>query len=122
VEGTLFQSAEFSRPAPGKATVIFICPYGTTIEQVLFSVRRLLRAGYHVLAYQATGAVFTDADPEILPALVTAVRADIRQRIAALAAAGVTREMPAVSHRTTVIAGLWLAPRLLRLVRRPPAG
>jgi hypothetical protein len=32
------------------------------------------------------------------------------------------REVPAFSHRTTVIAGLWLAPRLLRLVRRrPPA-
>jgi hypothetical protein len=29
------------------------------------------------------------------------------------------REVPAVNHRTTVIAGLWNAPRFIRLVRRP---
>jgi len=27
-------------------------------------------------------------------------------------------EMPAVSHRTTVIAGLWKGPQLVRMVRR----
>jgi hypothetical protein len=28
-------------------------------------------------------------------------------------------EVPAVSHRTTVIVGLWKAPQLVRMVRRP---
>jgi hypothetical protein len=27
--------------------------------------------------------------------------------------------MPAIGHRTTVIAGLWRAPRLIRMVRFP---
>jgi hypothetical protein len=31
------------------------------------------------------------------------------------------REVPAVSHRTTVIAGLWRAPQLVRTVRPRPA-
>ena len=31
------------------------------------------------------------------------------------------REVPALNHRTTVIAGLWKAPQLIRLVRRRPA-
>ena len=28
-------------------------------------------------------------------------------------------EMPAISHRTTVIVGLWQGPRLVRMVRQP---
>jgi hypothetical protein len=28
-------------------------------------------------------------------------------------------EVPAISHRTTVIAGLWKGPHLVRMVRRP---
>jgi hypothetical protein len=28
-------------------------------------------------------------------------------------------EVPATSHRTTVIAGLWMGPKLVRMVRRP---
>jgi hypothetical protein len=227
----LFQSAEFG-DARRAATIFFICPYSASIQQVGFSIRRLVKAGYHVVAYETTNTVFMGADPLILPALVAAVRDDIRARIAKLTAAGGTefgffgsslgsfilyncvgreipefrwgvfntggniargmwtmtdlrelhetrgwsqsrleeawaalqwpdfgpldgcrfvfassrrdkaaplgqvrqylgpmlsagaevsvREVPAVSHRTTVIAGLWLAPRLLRKVR--PAG
>jgi hypothetical protein len=28
-------------------------------------------------------------------------------------------EMPAISHRTTVIVGLWMGPKLIRMARRP---
>jgi hypothetical protein len=47
----------------------------------------------------------------------------IRQYLGPMLAAGAAvqvREVPAVSHRSTVIAGLLLAPRLVRSVR--PAG
>jgi hypothetical protein len=86
----LFQSEEFGISAPATATIIFICPYGAPIEKVRFAIRRLLRAGYHVVAYQTTETVFTAADPSILPELISRVREDIRSRIAALAAEGVT--------------------------------
>jgi hypothetical protein len=86
----LFQSEEFGISARTTATIIFICPYGTPVEKVRFAVRRLVRAGYHVVAYETTAAVFTDADPAILPELIAAVRQDIGSRIAKLTAAGVT--------------------------------
>ena len=86
----LFQAEEFGTSARDTATVIFICPYNATIQRVGFAVRRLLKAGYHVVAYQTTTAVFTAADPLILPELISQVRADIRSRIAKLAAKGVT--------------------------------
>ena len=86
----LFQSEEFGTSAPATATIIFICPYDTPIDKVRFAIRRLLRAGYHVVAYQTTETVFTAADPSILPELISRVRADIRSRIAALATKGVT--------------------------------
>jgi hypothetical protein len=85
----LFWSAEFGDSRQAAATIFFICPYSARIDQVGFSIRRLVRAGYHVIAYETTDAVFRDADPLILPALVAAVRADIRARIAGLTAAGV---------------------------------
>jgi len=86
----LFQSEQFGIPVQTTATIIFICPYGTPIQKVRFAIRRLLRDGYHVVAYQTTTAVFMDADPMILPELIAQVREDIRSRIAKLAAAGVT--------------------------------
>ena len=86
----LFQAEEFGTSAQAAATIIFICPYGTPIQKVSFAIRRLLRAGYHVVAYQTTAAVFTTADPLILPELISQVREDIRSRIAKLAAEGVT--------------------------------
>jgi hypothetical protein len=86
----LFQAAEFGTSAQATATIIFICPYGTPLQKVTFAIRRLLRAGYHVVGYQTTAAVFTAADPLILPELISQVRADIRSRIAKLAAEGVT--------------------------------
>ena len=89
-QGSLFQAEEFRTSAQAAATIIFICPYGTPIQKVSFAIRRLLRAGYHVVAYQTTAAVFTAADPMILPELISQVREDIRSRIAKLAAAGVT--------------------------------
>jgi hypothetical protein len=86
----LFQSEEFGTASRRTASIIFICPYGTPIQKVRFAIRRLLRAGYHVVAYQTTATVFTEADPLILPELIDQVRADIRSRIAKLTAAGVT--------------------------------
>ena len=90
MEDSLFQSEEFGTSSPVTATVIFICPYSTPIQKVRFAIRRLLRTGYHVVAYQTTTAVFTEADPTILPELISQVREDIRSRIAKLTAEGVT--------------------------------
>ena len=90
MQGELFRSEEFGLSAPAKPTLMFICPYSASIEQVGFALRRLLRAGFHVVAYQTSDAVFTAADPAILPALISAVREDIRSRIASLQSAGVT--------------------------------
>ena len=86
----LFQAEEFGTATPTAATIIFICPYGTPIQKVGFAIRRLLRAGYHVVAYETTTAVFTDADPLILPELISQVREDIKSRIAKLTSEGVT--------------------------------
>lgn len=86
----LFQSKEFGVSARTTATIIFICPYSAPIQQVLFAIRRLLRAGYHVVAYETTTAVFTEADPVILPEVISQVREDIRSRIAKLVSEGVT--------------------------------
>jgi len=86
----LFQSEEFGTSTQTTAAIIFICPYSTPIQKVRFAIRRLLRAGYHVVAYQTTTAVFTEGDPMILPELISRVREDIRSRIAKLMAEGVT--------------------------------
>ncbi|HEY6492383.1 MAG TPA: hypothetical protein VIZ43_03860 [Trebonia sp.] len=90
MEDGLFQSAEFGIPAQATATIIFVCPYSAPIQRVRFSIRRLVRAGYHVVAYQTTTAVFTEADPAILPELIAQIRDAIRSRIAELKAEGVT--------------------------------
>jgi len=90
MQDRLFQSEEFGTATQTKATIFFICPYGTPIRKVRFAIRRLLRAGYHVLAYQTTTTVFTEADPMILPELISQVREDIRSRIAKLTSDGVT--------------------------------
>ena len=90
MDDRLFQSEEFGIPAQTTATIIFICPYSTPIQKVRFAIRRLLRAGYHVVAYQTTAAVFTEADPTILPELIFQIREDIRSRIAKLRPEGVT--------------------------------
>jgi hypothetical protein len=85
----LFQCEEFGTSTQDTATIIFICPHDTPIQKVRFAIRRLLRAGYHVVAYQPT-AVFSEADPMILPELISQVREDIRSRIAKRTAEGVT--------------------------------
>jgi hypothetical protein len=86
----LFGCEEFGISAPATATVFFICPYSAPIQRVRFAIRWLVRAGYHVVAYETADAVFLAADPLILPQLTAQVRGDIRSRIARLAAAGVT--------------------------------
>jgi hypothetical protein len=86
----LFQAEEFGTASPTAVTIIFICPYSAPIQKVRFAIRRFLREGYHVLAYQTTEAVFTGADPMILPELISQVREDIRSRIAKLTSEGVT--------------------------------
>jgi hypothetical protein len=87
---TLFQCQEFGSSTPGTATVFFICPYSAPIQRVRFSIWRLVRAGYHVVAYQTADAVFLAADPTILPELISLVREDIKARIAKLETAEVT--------------------------------
>jgi len=89
MQDRLFQSEEFGTSTQTTATIIFICPYSTPIQKARFAIRRLLRAGYHVVAYQTTTAVFTDADPMILPELIAQVREDIRSRVAKLMSEGV---------------------------------
>jgi hypothetical protein len=86
----MFQCEEFGNSSSATATIFFLCPYGTPIEKVRFAIRRLLRAGYHVVAYQTTTAVFIAADPAILPELIGQIREDIRSRIASLKVQGVT--------------------------------
>lgn len=86
----LFQSEEFGTAKQTTATIIFICPYSAPIQKVGFAIRRLLREGYHVVAYQTTAAVFMEADPMILPELISQVRESIRSRIAQLTSEGVT--------------------------------
>lgn len=90
MQGRLFQAEEFGTAAQNTATIIFICPYGTPVEKVRFAIQRFLRKGYHVLAYQTTAAVFTEADPMILPELISQVREDIRSRISKLMSEGAT--------------------------------
>jgi hypothetical protein len=90
MQDPLFQSEEFGTSSPAAATIIFICPYGTPIQKVGFAIRRLIGAGYHVVAYQTTTAVFMQADPMILPELISRVREDIRSLIKRLAAQSVT--------------------------------
>jgi len=90
MQDRLFQSEEFGTSSPTTATIIFICPYGTPIQKVGFAIRRLIGAGYHVVAYQTTTAVFMRADPMILPELISQVREDIRSLITRLASQSVT--------------------------------
>jgi hypothetical protein len=90
MQDRFFQSEEFGTSAQAAATIIFVCPYSTPIQKVRFAIRRLLKAGYHVVAYQTTTAVFMEADPMILPELISQVREDIRSRIAELTCEGVT--------------------------------
>ena len=90
MQDRLFQSEEFGASSQATATIIFVCPYSTPIQKVRFAIRRLLRAGYHVVAYQTTMTVFTAADPTILPKLISQVREDIRSRVTMLMSRGVT--------------------------------
>ena len=90
MQDRLFQSEESGTPAQTTATIFFVCPYGIPIQRARFAIRRLLRAGYHIVAYQTTTAVFMEADPMILPELISQVRGDIRSRISKLTSGGVT--------------------------------
>src|SRR6516165_6358226 len=90
MQDRLFQSEEFGTSTQTTVTLIFVCPYGTPIQKVRFAIRRLVRTGYHVVAYQTTATVFTEADPMLLPELISQVRQDIRSRIAKLTSEGVT--------------------------------
>jgi hypothetical protein len=83
-----FRREEFRAAAPDAPVIIFICPYGTSIATVRWAIRRLLRDGFQVVAYETTKAVFMAADPAILPDLIAAVRSDIRTQIARLRSEG----------------------------------
>ena len=86
----LYQCEEFGTSPQTAATIIFVCPFDTSIQRVRLAIRRLCREGYRVVAYQTTSAVFMDADPTILPELISEVREDIRARIAKLKSQDVT--------------------------------
>jgi len=84
-----FRREEFAAEAPDAPALMFICPYGTSISTVRWAIRRLLRDGFQVVAYETTKDVFMAADPAILPGLIAAVRSDIKDRISLLRADGV---------------------------------
>jgi hypothetical protein len=90
MQDSLYQCAEFETSQQTAATIIFVCPFDTSIQRAHFAIRRLCREGYRVVAYQTTSAVFMDADPAILPELIFQVREDIRARIAKLKSQDVT--------------------------------
>ena len=81
----LFSEARKHSPA-----IIFICPYGTSISTLRWAIQRLCRAGYHVIAYETTTAVFMAADPAILRDLISAMRKDLESQISRLRSEGVT--------------------------------
>jgi hypothetical protein len=85
-----FRSEEFRAASRASPAVIFICPYGTFISTVRWAIRRLHRAGYHVIAYETTTAVFMAADPAILRDLISAMRKDLESQISRLRSEGVT--------------------------------
>jgi hypothetical protein len=87
---SLYQRAEFGTSQHTAAAIIFVCPFGTSVQRVHFAIRRLCRDGYRVVAYQTTSAVFMDGDPAILPELISQVREDIRAWIAKLKSQDVT--------------------------------
>ena len=58
----------------------FHLPVRLPIQKVRFAIQRLLATGCHVVAYQSTMAVFTQADPMILPELVGQVQDNTRSR------------------------------------------
>jgi len=89
MQDRLFQSEEFGPATQTTATIIFVCPYSAPIEKVHFAIRRLLREGYHVVAYQTTMAVFMEANPMLLPELISQIREDIGSRISQLTSKGV---------------------------------
>src|SRR5690242_19762597 len=84
-----FRREEF-RAAASAPVVFFICPYGTSIATVRWAIRRLLRDGFQVVAYETTRDVFMAADPAILPGLIDAVRSDIKDCISRLRSEGLT--------------------------------
>jgi hypothetical protein len=84
-----FRREEFRAATPSAPVVFFICPYSTSIATVRWAIRRLLRGGFQVVAYETTKAVFMAADPAILPGLIAAVRSDIKDCISRLRADGV---------------------------------
>jgi hypothetical protein len=86
----MFRSEEFAATPRSAVTIIFVCPYGTSIAAVRWAIRRLVREGYDVLAYAATKDVFLAADPAILPDLIGQMRKDIRSRVSRLRSEGVT--------------------------------
>jgi hypothetical protein len=90
MRANLFRSEEFRASPQSAVTIIFVCPYGTSIAAVRWAIRRLLREGYNVLAYDATTDVFLAADPAILPDLIDQMRKDIRSQISRLTSEGVT--------------------------------
>ena len=85
-----YRSEEFGAASRASPAIIFICPYGTSISTLRWAIRRLRRAGYHVMAYETTPAVFMAADPAILRDLISAMRKDLESQISRLRSEGVT--------------------------------
>lgn len=85
-----YRSEEFRAASRDSPAIIFICPYGTSISTLRWAIRRLRRAGYHVMAYETTTAVFMAADPAILRDLISAMRKDLESQISRLRSEGVT--------------------------------
>lgn len=64
-----------------KTVLFFIYPFGIKLRTLHFSVKKLQRAGYTVVAYSTDDGVFYAADPNILVSIVDGIAGDIEQTI-----------------------------------------
>jgi hypothetical protein len=98
-----YRSEEFRAASRASPAIIFICPYGTSISTLRWAIRRVRRAGYHVMAYETTTAVFMAADPAILRDLISAMRkdlevADIEAEVGRRDRVRLLRQQPGIVH------------------------
>lgn len=74
----------------GSQTVLFfICPFGTKSWQLTGTIRKLQKAGYIVVSYDATKDVFYAGQPEILERIITGIKQDIKSQIQAFQKEGI---------------------------------
>ena len=73
---------------PASSVLFFVCPYGTTIAQLTWAIKRLQKDGFTVVAYDVSNRVIDGGDPTLLEAAVDGVIADIKKQIVDFKAQG----------------------------------